>query len=66
MLTRVYVDNFGCLVNFECHLGAQQLILGPNGTGKSTLFDILTLLRDFCVRGDVSDERFVGRTRTRW
>lgn len=66
MLTRVYVDNFRCMVNFECHLGAQQLILGPNGAGKSTLFDVLALLRDFCVRGDPPDERFLGRSRTRW
>lgn len=66
MLNRVYVDNFRCMVNFECHLGAQQLILGPNGAGKSTLFDVLALLRDFCVRGEPPDERFVGRSRTRW
>lgn len=66
MLNRVYVDNFRCMVNFECQLGAQQLILGPNGAGKSTLFDVLALLRDFCVRGDPPDERFLGRSRTRW
>lgn len=66
MLTRVYVDNFRCLVNFECRLGPQQLILGPNGAGKSTLFDVLTLLRDLCVRGDLPDDRLGGRSRTRW
>ncbi len=66
MLTRVHVDNYRCFVNFECRLGAQQLLLGPNGAGKSTFFDVLTLLRDFCVRGDASEERFAGRTRTRW
>ena len=48
MLTRIYVDNFRCLVNFECYLGAQQLILGGSGAGKSTLFDVLGLLRDYC------------------
>ena len=66
MLTRVHVDNFRCFVNFECRLGPQQLLLGPNGAGKSTFFDVLTLLRDFCVRGEASEERFAGRTRTRW
>lgn len=65
-MTRVYVDNFRCMVNFDCRLGPQQLILGPNGAGKSTLFDVLTLLRDVCVRGDVPDDRFMGRSRTRW
>ena len=71
MLTRIYVDNFRCMVNFECLLGPQQLILGPNGGGKSTFFDVLTLLRDFCVRGEMPDlpppaPRFGGNSRTRW
>lgn len=71
MLTRVYADNYRCMVNFECRLGARQLILGPNGAGKSTLFDVLALLRDFCIRGDRPDRespdtRFVGPSRTRW
>lgn len=71
MLTRIYVDNYRCMVNFECHLGSQQLILGPNGAGKSTLFDVLTLLRDFCIRGELPDRptpalRFGGNSHTRW
>jgi hypothetical protein len=71
MLTRIYVDNFRCMVNFECRLGSQQLVLGPNGAGKSTLFDVLALLRDFCVRGErpdrlPPDSRFGGNSRTRW
>jgi energy-coupling factor transporter ATP-binding protein EcfA2 len=71
MLTRVYVDNFRCMVNFECTLGPQQLVLGPNGAGKSSLFDVLSLLRDFSVRGDAPDRpapepRFGGPSRTRW
>jgi predicted ATPase len=71
MLTRLYVDNYRCMVNFECRLAARQLFLGANGAGKSTLFDVLALLRDFCIRGEPSDReppatRLVGRTRTRW
>ena len=59
------------MVNFECHLGSQQLVLGPNGAGKSTLFDVLTLLRDFCIRGELPDRpapasRFGASSRTRW
>ena len=66
MLTRLYVDNFRCLVNFACEFGAKQLIVGRNGVGKSTVFDVLALLRDFCIRGDSPIDRFAGRTRTRW
>ena len=66
MITRLYVDNYRCLVNFECKLGAEQLILGPNGAGKSTIFDVLMALRDFSALGLPGDDRFVGSTRTRW
>ena len=39
--------------------------------GKSTLFDVLSLLRDFCIRGEQADRpppapRFGGPSRTRW
>src|SRR5258708_23327346 len=66
MLERVYIDNFRCMVNFECHFGPKQLILGPNGGGKSTLFDVLVLLRDFCVWGSNVENTLLGFTRTRW
>ncbi len=41
MLTRVYVNNFKCMVNFERKLSALNLLLGANGSGKSTLFEAL-------------------------
>jgi hypothetical protein len=71
MLTRLYVDNFRCLVNFDCQFGPQQLVLGANGAGKSSVFDVLSLLRDFCVTGEPPDRaspapRFGGPTLTRW
>ncbi|HMC58460.1 MAG TPA: hypothetical protein VKJ01_04645 [Candidatus Solibacter sp.] len=37
MLKRVYIDNYRAFVNFELALGQQQLILGLNGSGKSSL-----------------------------
>jgi predicted ATPase len=55
------------MVNFECPLeGPARLIVGRNGVGKSTIFDVLALLRDFCVAGELVDSRFGGLTRTRW
>ena len=71
MLKRVYVNNYRCLVNFECCLGARHLILGGNGSGKSTLFEVLALVRDVCIRGDPPKRDppltcFVGCSRTRW
>jgi predicted ATPase len=66
MLQRVYVDNYRCLVNFDCQFAARQLLLGANGSGKTTLFDVLLLLRDFCAYGLQYDAMFLGLSTTRW
>jgi AAA domain, putative AbiEii toxin, Type IV TA system len=66
MLERIYVDNFRCMANFECHFGPKQLVLGPNGGGKTTLFNVLATIRDFCINGVPPDNLFLGVTRTRW
>ncbi len=66
MLERLYVDNYRCLVSFECRFGSKQLILGPNGGGKTTLFNVLATLRDFCINGAPAENLFVGSSRTRW
>jgi len=66
MLTRLYATNYRCLVNFEFKPNAKQLIIGTNGTGKSTVFDVLAMLRDFAVRGLPCEGSLGGRTRTDW
>ena len=63
MLTRIYIDNFRCFVNFEYKPESKQLLLGENGSGKSSLFDALNYLKRF-VNGD--ENRFTQLTRTRW
>ncbi|HEX3999241.1 MAG TPA: ATP-binding cassette domain-containing protein [Pirellulales bacterium] len=71
MLTRLYCDNYKCLVNFEFRPDATQLLMGRNGAGKSTVFEVLELIRDFAARGelvnneDPSQIRLGGPTRTR-
>jgi len=47
MLKRIYIDNFRCLVNFELSVDGINLFLGPNGTGKSALFDVLRKIKSF-------------------
>lgn len=66
MLTRLYATNYRCLVNFELKPTAKQLIIGRNGAGKTSVLDVLAMLRDFVAR-DVSCENcFGGGTRTVW
>lgn len=53
MLKRLYIDNFRCFVNFEYKPGRKQLLLGANGSGKSSLLDAIRALRAFIgARGD--------------
>lgn len=52
MLTRLYVDNYRCFVNFEYCPERKQLILGSNGTGKSSLLDALLFVRQFATVGE--------------
>ena len=66
MLTRLYIDNFRCFVNFEHRPARKQLILGPNGSGKSSFLDALFFLRQFAAAGRVLDDFFILSERTRW
>ena len=42
MITRLFVNNFKTLVNFELPLDPMNLLLGANGSGKSTVFEAIT------------------------
>ena len=66
MLTRIYIDNYRCFVNFDLRLRSTQLILGVNGTGKSAFLEVLRRLRDFVLLGYKVDDMFPAHTRTRW
>ncbi len=46
MITRLYANNFRCLVAFEVKFDSFGVLCGPNGAGKSSVFDALGLLRD--------------------
>jgi predicted ATPase len=66
MLTRLYIDNFRCFVNFEYKPARRNLILGRNGSGKSSLMDALSLLRRLVVDGEGATSLFPQSQKTRW
>jgi putative AbiEii toxin of type IV toxin-antitoxin system len=65
MLKRIFADNFRALVNFEFRPGSLSLLLGGNGSGKTSVFDVLGKLRDLIVLGLRAGELFTA-TRTVW
>lgn len=76
MLKRVYASNYRTLINFNIDLGPLTPLLGPNGAGRTTILDVVGLVRDFLhgepVRSDgkglspTTTELFPDSTRTRW
>ena len=65
-MTRFYLDNFRCFVNFEHKAARKQLILGANGSGKSSFMDAVLFLRQVVIRGDTFENFFILTQRTRW
>jgi predicted ATPase len=63
MLKRLYIDNFRCFVNFEYKPERKQLLLGANGSGKSSLLEAVRLLKEFIKGRDIP---FTQSSRTRW
>ena len=66
MITRLYIDNYKCLVNFELRLGSLAFIMGPNGAGKSAVFDTLRLLGSFVNGIGETSALFPTGSLTRW
>jgi predicted ATPase len=65
MLKRIFADNFRALVNFELRPGRLSLLLGENGSGKTSVFDVLGNLRDLIVLGRPVSGLF-AYSLTRW
>lgn len=63
MLVRVYIDNFRSFQNFEYRPKEKQLLLGTNGSGKTSLLEAVRYLKSF-VKG--SSNLFSQSSRTRW
>jgi len=67
MLKRLYVHNYKCLVNFEINFDKDiSLFLGANGSGKSTVFEVLTKLRRIIVGEEKVENVFNKTDSPRW
>ena len=64
-IVRMYVNNYRCLVNFELRLGPETLLIGDNGTGKSSVFDALAAIQNLVLFGMAARGAFPAVTVTR-
>lgn len=66
MIKWLKVDNFRSLVNFKINFTAMNILLGKNGSGKSTVFEVISNLKSF-IKGDCTvDDVFEFDSLTRW
>lgn len=66
MLRRIYLDNFRCFSNFELYLESTVLLTGLNGSGKSSLFDAIEILRRLVGEGQDVYLLLPEDSRTKW
>ena len=65
MIKKLYIDNFRCLVNFQLDLHANQLWLGDNGTGKSSVIYLLGMVQRI-LEGASIEDMFSVKDLTLW
>lgn len=66
MLTKIAIRNYNCFGDVTLELPRRLLLVGSNGSGKTSLWEVLVGLQDLIVRGaDVADV-FPTRSLTRW
>lgn len=66
MLTRFYADNFRSFTNFELRPAKATLLLGENGSGKTSVLDALWALRSVARGGEEVAQALPPLSRTAW
>lgn len=66
MLNKIHIDNYKSLVNFDLELDRMTILLGENGTGKSTIFEVLRKIQLFLAGEAKVDQLFSFLDRCRW
>jgi predicted ATPase len=63
-ITRLYAHNYRCFVDFELRPERRSLLLGYNGSGKTSIFDVLAAIQDLVVWNKDAVEAFPRETLT--
>ena len=66
MIHSLFIDNYKTLVNFKLELSSISVLVGTNGSGKTSVFEVLQKLCSFISERRSVDEVFPAATLTRW
>ena len=68
MFKRLYIDNYKCFVNFTLDMQELTLLTGYNGTGKTSVLDVMFALRELLSgRAKITDPMiFPASSKTAW
>ncbi len=66
VITRISIDNYKSLVNFDWHLYQVNLLAGGNGSGKSSVLEVVSKLKCIIIAGARIPETFSHRSFTLW
>jgi predicted ATPase len=65
-ITRLYANNYRCFVNFELRPARRCLLLGYNGSGKSSVFDVLYAIKRLVWSSKNANDAFPTDTVTKF
>ena len=66
MIRRIYIDNYRCFSNFEMRPEALNLLLGDNGSGKSSMLEVVQGLVNLITGRTPLSKLFDRFSTTRW
>jgi len=66
MLTRLQIRNYRAIADLTLDLGPKKLLIGRNGAGKTSVFDVLAGIRDLVVEGEKCEHVFPLTSIPRW
>jgi AAA15 family ATPase/GTPase len=69
MLKEIYIDNFRRFINQRVEFSETMLIKGRNGTGKTTLIELIRRLKRFVINNDSTgyvSQLFTAEDVPRW
>ena len=66
MISAIRIDNYRCFSKLTLDLNSQNLFVGENGSGKSSVFDALVAIRELVIEGERCERVFPLDTVPRW